>query len=53
MPHRHVWLPAEVVPVQGDAGVVKHGVLIKVPVQHDHCPGAAREPSAPDLRADT
>ncbi len=48
--HRHVGLPAKVVPVEGDGGVVKERVLIKVPVEHGNRPSSALQPSAPDLR---
>lgn len=34
--HRHVTLPAQVVPVEGDGGVVKLRVLIKMAVQQRH-----------------
>ena len=48
--HRHFALPAQVVPVEGDGGVVKLRVLVKVAVQHRHCTRAALETRAPDLQ---
>ncbi len=49
--HRHVTLPAQVVPVEGDGGVVILRVLIKVPVQQRHRARAALKARAPDLRS--
>ena len=49
--HRHVCLPAKVVPVEGDGGVVEQRVLVKVAVEHRYCPSAAFQRCAPDLRS--
>ena len=48
--HRHVCLPAKVVPVESDGGVVKQGVLIKVAVEHGDSPSATLQRCAPNLR---
>ena len=48
--HRHIGLPAKVMPVEGDGGVVEQRVLVKVAVEHGNCPSSALQPSAPDLR---
>lgn len=48
--HRHVTLPAQVMPVEGDGGVVKLRVIGKVPVQQRHSTRAALESRAPNLR---
>lgn len=48
--HRHVRLPAEMVPVEGDGGVVEQRVLVKVAIQHGHCPSAALQRCPPDLQ---
>ena len=48
--HRHVCLPAKMMPVEGDGGVVEQRVLVKVAVQHGDRPSAALQRCAPDLR---